>query len=308
MVVRTPLKLDGSNNLIEMSAADIDNIKSQCRYLYGASPSANLSQVASAGTLGAISDTRKTAGAYSTSVTAFVPETSTAEPGTVTVNYARISQANVNTVEPADTSSIAFPVFNNAGNIQAMTATDMYDTFIYSAIDTLTDGTDQPGTYRIHTATTLADHTLVSTTPVFVDTRANTGDYTAAGIPEAVDQPFTVTNFYLFVTNAGSAVAYPQPVFIKPTVNDLQAYSTAASDAMLQDFMRHAASEVVGTRISYNLDGVGFNKGSGMTNTILNGAGLYQQLFVDANDYRSQEFPNGTATTAATTYLRITQV
>ena len=58
-----------------MSDADINAIKAQCLYLYGASPSVNLSQVASGGNLGTINDTRKTAGAYSTSTTAFVAET-----------------------------------------------------------------------------------------------------------------------------------------------------------------------------------------------------------------------------------------
>lgn len=308
MAVRRPLKLDGSNNLVEMSDADINAIKAQCLYLYGASPSVNLSQVASGGNLGTIYDTRRTAGGWAQSATAFVPETSTAEPGTVTVGYARISQANVATGQPADTSSVAFPLFNNGGNIQAMTATDLYDTFIYSAIDTLTNGADQPGTYRIHTTTSLAGHTLVSATPVFSDTRANTGLYTAAGIPEAVDQPFTVTNYYLFIVNAGSSTAYTVPMYARSADYNLQQYSTGGFNTLLQNFMRHAASAVVGTRISYNINGAGAIRGSGMANTVLNGAGLYQQLFVNADDYRSQEFPNGTATTAGTAFLRITQV
>ena len=42
-----------------------------------------------------------------------------------------------------------------------------------------------------------------------------------------------------------------------------------------------------------------------MTNTILNGSGNYQTRFVNSNDYRAQEFPNGTAVTANTYYLKI---
>lgn len=307
MAVRRPLKLDGSNNLIEMSDTDLANIRLQCAHLYGLNPSVTVSQVASGGNLGTISDTRRTAGAYSTSVTAFVPETSTAEPGTVTVNYARMSSSAASTSEPADTSNRAFPVWNDSGNIRAMTTTDMYDTFIYPAIDLLTDGTDRPGTFRIHTSTSLAGHTLVSATPVFSDTRANTGLYTAAGIPEALDQPFTVTYFYLFRTNSASAVSYSSPVFITSS-SHLQQYTTGSFDAILEGFTRHAASAVTGTRISYNIDGTGNNRGSGMTNTVLNGVGNYQQLYVNTNDYRSQEFPDGTAVTANTYYLRITQV
>ena len=60
MAVRTPLKLDGSNNLIEMSTTDINNIKNQVRYLYGTDPSVDLSYVSSGGNLGTITDTRIT--------------------------------------------------------------------------------------------------------------------------------------------------------------------------------------------------------------------------------------------------------
>jgi len=306
MAVRTPLKLNGSN-LQEMTSAEIDVIKNQVRYLYGTDPSVDLSQVSSGGNLGTISDTRKSAGAYLSFTTRFPTEAETAEPGTVTVNYARINQATENTSETADTNNKAFPVYLTGNNIRAMSLTDMYDTFIYPAIDTLVNGTDQPGTYRIHTSTSLSGHTLISSTPVFSDTRANTGAYTAGGIPETLDQPTTITNFYLFRTNAGSASSYALPVFIT-SANHLQQFSTASFDAILKNCVRHVASEVVGSRIRYSINGSGNNRGSGMSNTILNGSGNYQQRFVNADDYRAQEFPNGSATTAATYYLRIYQV
>jgi hypothetical protein len=311
MAVRTPLKLDGSNNLIEMDATDIANIKAQCRYLYGLLPSADLTQVASAGTLGTLNDTRQQAGASSSSVSAFPLETVTAEPTNVTVAYARISQVNESTTQPADTSNLAFPVYQSSGNIYAMTATDMYDTFINDAIATLADGTDRPGTYRIHTATSLAGHTLVSATPVFVDTRPDTSLYTAAGIPEVLDQPTTINNFYLMVTDAGSSTAYSNPVFIRAADNHLQQYTTAAFNTLLQDFMRHAATSVVGRRLTYNINGSGNNKGSAMTDTNLQLTGVtttdgnYQTLFVGVDDYRAQEFPSGSVVTTSTYNLRL---
>lgn len=290
-----------------MTSGEIDVIKNQVRYLYGTDPSVDLSQVASGGNLGTISDTRKSAGAYSTLTTRFPTEAETAEPGTVTVNYAKINQATENTSESADTNNKAFPIYQSGGNLYAMSLTDMYDTFIYPAIDTLTNGTDQPGTYRIHTSTSLAGHTLISATPVFSDTRANTGAYTAGGIPETLDQPTTITNFYLFRTDAGSSSSYALPVYIR-TDNNLQEYTAASFDAILKNCVRHVASEVVGSRIRYSINGTGNNRGSGMTDTILNGSGNYQQRFVNADDYRAQEFPDGTAVTASTYYLRIYQV
>jgi len=305
MAVRTPLKLDGSNNLIEMSTADMNNIKSQIMYLYGTSPSVTLSQVATDGSLDAITDTRLKAGAMSTHPVSTRPETTTAEPSTVTVTYDRIDAATANTTASFDANGVAFPIFNNGGNIQAMSLTDMYDTFINPTIDLLVDGTDRPGTYRIHTATTLTDHTIVSTTPVYSDTRADTSLYTAAGITETLDQPTTITNFYLFKTNSGDAIGYPRPLYIRNADADLQEYTTVQSDAILLNCIRHTASEITGNTIRYRMNGAGSARGSGMTNTILNGTGNYQTRFVGANDYRAQEFPNGTAVTVATHYLRI---
>jgi len=307
MTVRTPLKLDGSNNLIEMSTTDINNIKSQVRYLYGTNPSVDLSRVASGGSLGSISDTRKQAGTSTTDVTNYDTESETPNVTTVTVDYANVDQANENTTELADTDLVRFPVYNDSGNIRAMTLTDMYDTFIYPAIDTLTDGSDQPGTYRVHSANSLSGHTLISTSTIFVDTRANPAAYTAGAIPEALDQPTTITNYYLFRTNSGSAVGYNKPVFIRNADKNLQEYTTASFDSILFDCVRHVASEVVGSRIRYRFNGAGNARGTGMSNTILVNS-TYEQRLVNNDDYRTQEFPSGTEVSTNTHYLRIYQV
>ena len=304
MSVRTPLILDGSNNLIEMTTAQINAVKNQVRYLYGTDPSVDLSYVSSGGSLGSISDTRLQAGASTTDVTNFDTEAETPDVTTVTVDIARISQAAEDTTATADTNSVAFPVFNNSGNIQSMTLTDMYDTFIYPAITTLSDGTDQPGTYRIHSANSLAGHTLISTNPVYTDTRANPDNYTAAGIGEVLDQPTTITNYYLFRTNSGSAVGYSNPVFIRNADKNLQEYTTANFDAILKNCVRHVASEVVGNRIRYRLGGAGNTRGTGRANTILVNS-TYTQYEAGIDDYRTQEFPSGTAITTNTHYLKI---
>ena len=308
MAVRRPLYYD-NGDLREMSDAQLTEVRHRVAYQYSLNPSVTLSRVSSGGTLGTISDTRKTAGTSSSDASAFPSEAVTAEPGTVTVDYARISQEVASTTDLTDTSNKRFPVFNNAGNIQAMSLTDMYDTFIYPAIDLLVSGstgTDQGGTYRIHTATTLAGHTLISATPVFVDTRADTSLYTAAGIPEALDQPQTITEFYLFRID-GSAPSFTAPLYIRSD-NDLQTYDTATFDTDLQALVRHSATSKTEYRIRYSLNGTGTNRGSGMTDTRLNGAGNYQTREINADDYRAQEFPNGTAQTINTYFLRIYKV
>ena len=308
MTVRTPLILDGSNNLIEMTTAQINAVKNRCRYLYGASPSVTLSRVASSGGLGNLSDTRKQAGAMSTSTTSLPTEATTAEPSTVTVNRAHISESRVDTTASVDTNSVAFPVYQTSGNIRSMSLTDVYDTFIYPAIDTITGAAGQPGTYRIHTGTSLSGYSAVSSSIVYADTRANTGAYTAGGIGETLDQPTTITNYYLLAANNISAPSMSQMLFIRNTDKNLEQYSQAEMDVWLKNCMRHAASEITGTRISYNLNGSGINLGSGMANTILNGSGNHQTRYVGLDDYRAQEFPNGSAVTAATHRLRMTQV
>jgi len=308
MAVRTPLILDGSNNLIEMTTAQINAVKNRCRYLYGSDPSVTLSRVSSGGNLGNLSDTRKQAGAMSTSVSALPPESTTAEPSTVTVQRAHISESRANTSASVDTNSVAFPVYQTSGNIQAMTLTDVYDTFIYPAIDTITGAAGQPGTYYIHTSTTLSGYSSVSTSIVYADTRANTGAYTAGGIGETLDQPTTITNYYLLAANNISAPSMAQMLFIRNSDKNLEQYTQAEMDAWLKNSMRHAASEITGSKISYNLNGSGINLGSGMTDTILNGSGNYQTRYVGLDDYRAQEFPNGSAVTAATHRLKINQV
>ena len=322
MTVRTPLILDGSNNLIEMTTAQINAVKDRCRYLYGTDPSVTLSRVSSGGNLGNMVDSRLTAGAVSTSTgnqdadddgdAEYVPETSTQEPQLITgATYGTLNESRADTAASVDTNNIAFPLYQTNGDLKAMTLTDVYDTFIYPAIDTITASVDQPGSYRIHTATTLSNYTAVSNTAIFTDTRANPSSYNANEIGDAgqpVDHdPSTITSFYLLKYNNISAPSMEQMIYIRSD-NDIQQYSQAEMDVWLKNSMRHAASEITGSKISYNLNGTGINLGSLITDTKLNGSGNYQKRFVNLNDYRSQEFPDGTEVIHNSYRLKINQV
>ena len=305
MAVRRPLILTGSNNLIEMTDAQRNAVKDRCRYLYGTNPSVTLSRVSSGGNLGTISDTRKQAGASTTNVTAFQSAAATPDISTVTVNYARVSSSEANTTASVDTNSIAFPIYYDGASIKAMSLQDMYDTFIFDAIDTLLSAVGQPGTYRVHTGTSLSGYSAVSSSAIFSDTRANVGAYTAGGIGETQDQPTTITNFYLLQADNISAPTMEEMLFIRNPDNNLQEYTQAGIDAILENCMRHVASEEAGSKIRYQFGGSGVTLGSGITNTILNGSGNYQQRYVNTNDYRTQEFPNGSPVTANTYYLKM---
>lgn len=310
MAVVKPLFVD-SGNLKEMDSTKVAEIVDQCVYQYSLSPSVALSVVSSSGTLSAINDTRKSAGAQSTSASSFPSEGTTQEPQTVTVSYDKVSETRTAGSPTSDTGKTWPVYYNGSGQIQAMSLTDVKDTFLHPAIDLLASGstgTQQGGTYHVSTSTSVSGSTEVSgsSTAIFTDTRADTGAYSAGSIPETQDQPTTITNYYLHRIT-GSQITYTEPYFLDGS-NNIKEFTTAAFDSLLQEWMQYTAvSSGDGYSLSYNIgsSGSGNTRGSGMADTILNGSGNYQTRQVNNDDYRAQEFPNGSATTAATYYLRI---
>jgi len=310
MAVRAPLK-NNSGNLQEMSTTEVNEIVDQIVYQYSLNPSVSLSVVGSSGTLSAITDTRLQAGATSTSASSFPSEATTAEPSVVTVTYDKISETRASITPTSDTGKTWPVYYTSGGAIQAMSLTDIKDTFLHPAIDLLSSGsltTQQAGTYHINTSTSVTGSTEVSgaNTAVFVDTRANTGAYSAGSIPETQDQPTNITSYYLHKVT-GSDTSYTLPISVDGS-NNLQVYPEATFESLIQEWIRYTAvSSTDGYSLSYNIgtSGSGNTKGSGIADTRLNGSGNYQTRFVNADDYRAQEFPNGTATTIATYFLRI---
>ena len=303
MAVRQPLYYNGSNQIQAMTTAMVDEIVDQIVYQYSQSPSVTLSVVSSGGSLDSMNDTRLQAGAASTSTTAFPSEATTAEPSVVTVSYDKITETRA-TVTPTTDTGKTWPVYYNSSNqIQSMNLQDVKDTFLHPAIDLLSSGstgTQQGGTYHITTSSSGA----VSVTAVFANTQADTSLYTAGGIGETLDQPTTLTSYYLHQL-AGSDTSYTLPLFVTGS-NMLQSFPEATFESLIQEWIRYTAvSSTDGYSISYNINGSGNNRGSGMADTRLNGSGNYQTRFVNTDDYRAQEFPNGTATTINTYYLKI---
>ena len=312
MAVRSPLKND-SGNVKEMTSAEVNQIVDQIVYQYSLNPSVSLSVVSSGGSLGTITDTRLQAGAMSQTNSSFPNEATTAEPSVVTVSYDKISQS-IASVSPTADSGKTWPAFYNAsGHIQAMDLDDVKDTFLHPAINLLTSasiGTQQAGTYHISTTSSVSGSTLVSATPVFLDTRADTSAYSNAGLEnasgEALDQPTTITSYYLQRID-GSNTSYLKPFYINAG-NNLQEFATGTFESLVQGWIRRTAADSSdGFKLDYNLgvSGTGEIRGSGMGDTRLNGTGNYQTNQAGGDDYRAQEFPDGTPTTIATYYLRI---
>lgn len=320
MTVRTPIYYDGTD-IVEMNATQINEWKQYIAYLYGTDPSVTVTVVGSGGTLSpTMADTRLQAGAQSTDVSAFPAESTTAEPSTVTVNYDKVTGPTYNTAlsATADTNNVAFPAYLDASNdVQAMSLTDYLDTFIYATLTGMVAASESAytnGTYTISTSASVANYTEVSgsSTPIFIDTRADTTLYTAAGIPETLDQPTTITSYYL--QRRSDARSFPsQALLLVDTSGNLNQVDltsdTSSFNAILKNDIRHyAAEDSAGNKLSYNIDGTGNSRGSAMVDTRLDGSGDYQTLQVGLDDYRAQEFPNGTAQTISTYVFKITQV
>ena len=311
MAVRIPL-YNNSGNIQEMSATQIQQIKDFCTLKFFSGNPVELQVDSGNGTIGSISDTRLQAGATSTSASSFPSEATTAEPSVVTITQNNIKQVLATTPTLTNDTGNLYPVYLTASNdIQAMSLQDMKDTFIHPVIDTLasTDNTTaQAGTYFISTSNSDIDSTkqIVSGAAVYTDTRADTSAYTAGGIGETLDQPTNVTQYYLH-KNIRTSETLTYPLKIRND-NDLQVYPNSDFDAMIENLMVYTAlASTDGYTIRYELgtSTANYSKGTGIADTRLNGSGNYQTRFVNADDYRAQEFPDGSPTTINTYYLRL---
>ena len=322
MAVRRPLKRYGLSGLQEMTAAEVTALINYAVFKYGQSPAVTLSVVAS-GNLGNISDTRKEAGAASSQTggawpasQAFPVESTTAEPGTVTVQWNKVQQSFVSPLDPTLSTNLNPCYYDPVTGITEMTSADMLDTFIGPAIDIVTANTvsaSTAGTYFVSANASETDCTTLGI--VFKDTRANPSLYSAAGIPEALDQPQDIQNYYLHLRNNTATNPEPLPSSSRPVriyyngsdaegVQEIPQYGTYSMNTLFLNYMQWYTTQVTGSKITYNWSGSGNSRGS-MADTILNGSGNYQQYEANANDYRAQEFPNGSAVTAQTHTLKI---
>jgi|TARA_R110001592_G_scaffold140709_4_gene361780 hypothetical protein len=307
MTVRTPLYWNG-DQMQEMKSTQLTEQYNLGIYYYSLQPSVALSVSGSGGNLTSIDDTRLQAGAASTASGSFPSEATTAEPSVVTTSYQRITQT-LNSVTPTSDTGVTFPVYWNGTQVQAMTQADFLDTFVIPAINLMALGditVSQGGTYHVSTSTTVTGSALVSSTPIFSDTRADTSLYSAGSIPESQDQPTTVTNYYLHKIEGDSGEPSVIATFLDSN-NDMKQFSSASLGGLMAEYIQQqVVSSSTGYTLRYNVDGSGNTRGTAMVNTILTGgSGNYQQLFASGNDYRAQEFPDGSPSTANTYNFKI---
>jgi hypothetical protein len=261
-----------------------------------------------------IADTRQIAGASTSRVDRFATEAETPNISITNVSYARITQTIPSVSIPADTNNLRWPVYlDGSGNIRAMTSTDFYDTFVVPALAVINSATSGDvasltNDYIIWPSLVPpSGYTLVSATAVFSDTRANAAAYTAAGIGETLDQPIGINDYYLYKNN-GTGFVSPGflPLYVDAGTEQLRTYTTEEWRATLGPWLKYYKTQS-GNTTTYHMNSTGnpgnvsgTTMGSVMINTQLVATGSgYNTLFVNADDYRTQEFPNGTVTTAA---------
>jgi len=335
MTVRRPLVYDAgpantSGIFRELTNAELLEWQTAIIDVYAANPSSVLSVVSGSGTISpTMADTRLQAGAAKQGsdgfTSSFPAATDTANISTVTVNYDKVSGAFVTSNTGEVDNGYNYPLFFNEDNdsIQPMNLDDLIDSIIEPTIDLMVSATESDstaGTYTINTASSLSGYTEVSGagTAIYLDTRANADAYTDAGIPETLDQPTTINSYFLQRKNAGSTVPSTKLLFLdndygapsNPNDFDVREYSIAEATALLATWLKVYAGEVTGYKIIYSIttDGSGGNaRGSSMVDTRLNGSGAFSTTLQDANDYRAQEFPNGSAATITTHTLRVTK-
>ena len=317
MTARNPLYYD-SGNLVEMSAAQLLEWQRKAISMYAGNPSVTCSQVSSSGTISPqMDDTR-----FKSSAAA---QQASSHPGsgslqTVTTSFDRISQAITNPSVLSDTGK-SFPVYYDSGTIQAMSLTDFLDTFIKPAIVLMCASSeantgDFGGCFSISTSSTAASgFTNISTTAVFIDTRADTGSYSSGQIGTSgsfQDHSSTVTSYFLNRQNATSVTPSKNLLYIDGD-NNLKEYATSGDDAaditdVLEQFIRDLAASddsASGHNIRYNVNGSGQTRGTSMVDTKLDGSGTETNRFVGGDDYRSQKFPNGSNATISTYNFKI---
>lgn len=246
-------------NIPVLTEAQLTVIRNSCLALYLSDPTIWFSVLPSGqGNFGTLYDTRLTGGYSGVSV--------------VTTGYNSLFQ------------NISYPVgdMNNLPN--AMSLSDFIANFITPV------GVVNYNPYAIFTATSVAGYTLVSSTPMFIDTRA---------IPNT-DTATTIANYYLHRKNI------PAFTDLNTLANVLLFATPVDINVQFKNLIKHCLLNVIGHRLRYNYNGEGINLGTVMTDTRLNSSiqgtisdGQYQYVY-----YR----PYGAEVTISAYALRAYQV
>lgn len=318
MAVRRPVYIgrdivfNQSEDIFEYTDAFMTDMQTFAGWVHSQYPSTELVTTGTTGTLLAnqnFTDTYYVAGAYTTRVDRFSTEAETPNISMVTDTYSRIRQINnVGTEPTGDANNLQFPLYlTDTGDLRAMNRQDFVDTFVTPVIPLIaSNGTDlvNGGTYFMTTSAAPTNGTVLPT-PAAVNSVANVGAYTSAGIPEATKQTDD-TNYYIarveYPLTAYDPIELVLPLYFDAGSEQLRMYTATEWAALLGPFLQYYMGSNPDYSLSYNINGDGVARGTSFVDSRVTPTGTgYTQLFVNANDYRTQEFPTGTESVVAGT-------
>ena len=326
MAIRRPVYLFAdpaltpvTSDFYEYNDSFMADILSFASYVHAQDPGPKLEVNTSNGTQmpnQGFTDTYYIAGAMSTRTERFstAAETPNVSMSTDTYNRIRIVN-NQGTLPTTDANNLEYPLYLTADTprqLRAMTRQDFIDTFVTPALDNWlgTVANEQGGTYFLTTSSNPANATIVGSVPAAVNSVANLSAYSSGGIGEAVKQT-TDINYWLAKVDYSEIDFDPMedslPMYFDAGTETIRMHTLASWTALLGPFLRYYLGGGSPTHtISYNINGGGTTQGSIFTDSRRTPTGTgYTTRFVNANDYRTQEFPTGTESTIAGTEKRL---
>lgn len=288
--------------------------------------------------IGTITDTRYKAGDDTTDVTNFDTPGETPDIELVTTPWRGIKQRFNSITEPTypiSEENHRYPLYvDSDANLRSMSREDFRDTYIYPTINEMAFravGDNQQGTYKIGTGAE-SGFTQVGTRSVFADLRYDTnGGYILTPGDQIGETgwdgdsllPLTISTYYLYIKNAvseinvssdGTEFGVKIPCYAAAD-GSVQTYTLEEFQDILSYELNLVTRTVDGYKIRYEITdstytGDGLQRGTGMADTYLAGESNdgYQTRYVNTDDYRTMEFPNGVTQTRETYYLRIVKL
>ena len=331
MAVRLPLFMEAvvgetaGKMIYPFNASGMNELHKLAGHAYALSPNPRIEV---SGSLGdplpgaTFTDTWWSAGASTTDVTNYDTASETPNVFMVTDTYNSLRLVYDVDASPfsSDTNNTQFPLYLYSpegpdgddwptAGLRTMTNQDFVQTFIIPTLDQFHGGgssLEQGGTYFMTTSSAPANATVVGIAAL--NQEANPAAYSAASIPETPLANNTVTTYRIAKVNWSptastlyeSGANYDLPLYYDSGTESIKQHSPATWAALLNPFLRYYLSGQAGVayKLSYNVGGAdGVTNGTLYQDTRITTAGTsYQQRFVNANDYRTQEFPTGTAT------------
>lgn len=310
MAAQRPLYYDSATGSIKkFTTAQLDALVAYGSKIWRDNIGTSLSNSGST-SIGQLTDYRLIAGTYASGTTTYPDAQNAYSIAAATYNVYQVANAATGATDGSTgITNTSRPIFWNP-DIKITQVEEARETFIYPLMTQLANSTiddNTAGVYHISTSNSIAGSTLVAT--IFTDTRANTGAYTAGAIPNTQDQPTTIATYYLHVRDyAGSAYSGPLPLCVKSDTNDMRTMSLAEWTQYMRDEMRYVNASVTNYRLRYSWASSaptgGVQRGSSVTDTRLNSQTTLNR-FVNADDYRTQDVPGGTATVVGTRNLYV---